>query len=242
MTGGSADLGTIGGGAVSAPTPPRVFCLAEWGPRPDPAWQQILTSIAGRNLYGDPMLRLIHGSARLELMGGIWVNVEEADRGLPALRYQWDQRYPWAEDFWLVEEWVPVQVSPEAWERQERQWEDGLSYLEHPLYPSRGRYVWYTQLRRLVGQVEVPDVPTPGVLRSLAQRWRRVREKVTPAELQVTAAKRDQVVAANLREARKRKETKRLWAKKVNRDLLENEVGMPIARESVSLNGLEVPR
>lgn len=242
MSDGAADLGTIGGGGVSALLPPRAFCLAEWGPRPDPAWQRILTSIAGRNLYGDPMLRICHGSGRLELMGGIWANVEEEDRGLPALRYQWDQRYPWAEDFWLVEEWVPVQVSPEEWERQERQWEDGLSYLEHPLYPSRGRYVWYTQLRRLVGQVEVPDTPSPGVLRALAQRWRRIREKVTPAELQVTAAKREAVVAANLREGRKRKEKKRLWAKKVNRDLLENEVGMPIARESVSLNGLEVPR
>ena len=86
MTCGSADLGTIGGGAVSAPPPPVVFCLAEWGPRPDPAWQRTLTSIAGRNIYGDPMLRLIHGSGRLELMGGIWSNIDEDDYGLPALR------------------------------------------------------------------------------------------------------------------------------------------------------------
>lgn len=242
MIDGSADFGTIRGGAVSAPTPPRVFCLAEWGPRPDPSWQEILSGIAGRNLYGDPMLRLVHGSARFELMGGIWENVEEEDRGLPSFRYQWDQRYPWAEDFWLVEEWVPTSLSPEEWERQERQYEDGVSFLEHPLYPSRGRYVWYTQLRRLVGQIEVPDTPTPGVLRSLAQRWRRIRERVLPGELQASVAQRELLVAANLREARKRKEKKRAWAKKVNRDLLENEVGMPIVRESVSLNGLEVPR
>lgn len=258
----------LDGRVESAPPSPRFLWVQGWNPWADPLWQRILTEVGGRNLYGEPMLRIVNGSSRLELMGGVWENTEEEDAGLPSLREQWDQRYPWFEEFWLVEEWIPTRISREAWEARERKTEDGVTYLEHPIYPSRGRYIYFSHFRRqtivpieaapeagsgvhveyparfrgLYASVHTPERPTPGGLRLLASRWRRLRAKTAPAELEEMAAEHDKRMAENARVERERRLLREKDARKAKRDIWENEVGgLTGFTPRVSLAGLDVP-
>lgn len=223
------------GGTTVASSPPRLrgaWIVNDWRPVEDPLWQRILTEHAGVNLYGDPHLRIVNGSSRLELIGGLWSNVEREDAGLPTLRYQWDQKYPWLEDYWLVEEWAPTTISRETWLARELREEDGVTYLSHPLYPERGEYRYLTHFRRkLAGGGETPDVPTTTGLRFLAGLWRRSKELRPP-----TAREN----ARRAQEARARQEAD---ARRKNRDIFYNEVGgITGLTPTVSLAGLDVPK
>ena len=220
---------------------PGAWVVNEWAPTADPDWQRILDDLAGRNLYGDPMLRIVNGSSRLELVGGLWENVEAEDAGLPRLRYQWDQKFPWLEDFWFVEEWVPTRVSREAWEAAERKWEDGLSYLSRPIYPSRGEYRFFRHFRKK-GQdgEETPARPTTTGLRMLASWWARLRSLTPPDD--EDSAGREKRIAENLLAARAKREFQEIKAKAAKRDIFYNEVGgMTGLTPNVSLAGLEIP-
>lgn len=240
----SLDPGVQEGGRPLASPLPRFLCLNEWRPSADPLWQGILTEVAGVNLFGDPMLRIVNGSSRLELIGGVWMNVEREDAGLPSVRYQWDQRYPWLEEYWIVEEWTPVVVSREEWEASERSWEDGVSYLVHPLYPgARGEYRYYNHFRRKLAEGEdEPEAPTPTGLRFLAEVWRRQRAKHPPALLERTREEREKRMQDAIRRAKGRRAAREAEARKKKRDIWENEVGGPTGiTPKVSLCGLDVP-
>lgn len=239
-----------GRAAVASPSPrlPGAWIVNDWNPPADPLWQRILTEVAGVNLYGDPLLRIVNGSSRLELVGGVWSNVEYEDAGLPSVRYQWDQRYPWLEEFWIVEEWVPVNVSREAWERAERQHEDGASFLAHPLYPSRGEYRYFNHFRQKTKDedgedLELPELPTPTGLRILAGAWRLRRSKYPPPTLEADAAERARRLQGNARAAAERRARRERENRRIKRDIWENEVGGPTGiTPKVSLAGLTVPK
>lgn len=234
------------GRAESAPSSlvfPGAWVVNDWRPTADPQWQRLLTEIAGRNLYGDPNLRIVNGSSRLELIGGLWGNVELEDAGLPALRYQWDQKYPWLEDFWFVEEWVPTRVSRAAWEAAERKWENGVSYLEHPVYPTRGEYRFFRHFRRKVeGGEDLPVQPTTTGIRMLAGFWARLRALTPPPDLDEEAAAREKRIRTNLSAAKERRAMRDKVARQKKRDIWENEVGGPTGlTPKVSLAGLDLP-
>jgi hypothetical protein len=237
MMKGLADLEmtALDGRGESAPPSPRfphVLVVHDWQPVADPSWQRILTETAGTNLYDEPHLRIVNGSSRLELIGGLWVNVEREDAGLPSLRNQWDQKYPWLEDFWIVEEWFPQTVSRETWEARERETEDGITFLAHPLYPSRGEYLYFTHFRRPSGLGEdLPEIPTPSGLRFLAGLWRRSRDLKPPSRRE------------RERRATEKRERAEAVAKSKRRDIFYNEVGgMTGLTPNVSLAGLDIPK
>lgn len=227
---------------------PGAWVVNDWNPPADPDWQRILSDVAGLNLYGDPMLRIVNGSSRLELIGGIWGNVEVEDAGLPSLRYQWDQRYPWLEDFWLIEEWVPTLVSRDTWEAQERKWEDGLSYLVHPTFPLRGEYRFFTHFRRVEvdadgEKFDVPINPFPGGLRLLASAWARRRALAPPPTLEVDAGARERRIRQNLVVGKARRLAKEAQAKRAKKDIWDNEIGgLTGFTPRIALTGLDVPK
>lgn len=238
MNASPADLGTLAldGRVESAPPSPHLLgvrCVAEWNPVADPAWQRILNEIAGLNLFSGPNLRILSGAQRLELVGGLWTNNEEEDAGLPAFRCQWTQRYPWFEEFWIVEEWKPPLFygTRSSWERGQRQHEDGVTYLEHPIYPERGDYEYLNHFRRKTSEgLEIPETPSTTGLRMLAHLWVNAKNLKPPSlwEAQRRLAEK---------RARKAGENKR-----VKRDIWENEVGgLSGFKPIVSLAGLDVP-
>lgn len=222
--------------AVSAPplSPFRGARITmEWTNAPDPAWQRILDEHAGLNFYGGPNLRILWASSRLVLAGGVWNNTEEEDAGLPSVRYQWIEKYPWLEGHWIVEEWKPPTLygSRATWEESQRRWEDGISYLEHPIFPERGDYEYLTYFRRkLAGGLEAPESPTSTGLRVLASLWLRAKHRRPPTVRDLE------------RRAREAKDRKDLEAKRKRKDIWDNEVGgLTGFKPTVSLAGLDVP-
>lgn len=91
--------------------------------------------------------------------------------------------------------------------------------------------------------MEIPEQPTPGGLRYLASRWRRLREKSAPPELEVSARERERRIEGNTRVMKERRLRAMQAAKRAKRDIWENEVGGPTGiTPQVSLAGLDVPR
>lgn len=120
------------------------MCGMEFTKRVPKLWEQWCLALGGRNLYGEPLLRIRWSEGERVLVGEVWTKV---DASLNLIRRQLEYRptkkYPAIEERWLLEMWHPAEFygSPEAWERQwMRRTPQGESFLLMPCYPIRGDY------------------------------------------------------------------------------------------------------
>ncbi len=120
------------------------------------------------NPYGDPKLRLIHGSDALCYVEGWW---EDCSPEGIFLRKVFERRlvhkYLANVDCWILEWWEPPEFwgTPEQWAATTRQWEGGRGFNECGPYPDAGDYRFLVAFRhRTTG---LPTVPTEAVIQRI---------------------------------------------------------------------------
>lgn len=117
------------------------------------------------NPYGEPRLRLIHGSDALCYVEGWWE--DHSPEGI-FLRRVFERRlvhkYLSNVDCWVLEWWEPPEFwgTPEQWVASTRQWEGGRGFNECGPYPSEGDYRFLVSFRHIV--TRLPTVPNETVI------------------------------------------------------------------------------
>lgn len=120
------------------------LCGRELSKRTPALWQDWCLRLGGRNLYGEPLLRIVWSEEQTVLVGGVWSRFDDHGnyRG-EELGYRPFKKYPGIEERWLLEMWMAPETfgGPEAWQtRHEKLTPWGEKYLVLPVYPSRGDY------------------------------------------------------------------------------------------------------
>jgi hypothetical protein len=96
----------------------------------------------GTNLYGEANFRVVWGGSRLTWMGGRWTDRDENGKVIrETIETRRVPKYLPVE-LWHIERWMPAESygSPEQWEAQTTEVEDGIRILALGPYPARGEY------------------------------------------------------------------------------------------------------
>lgn len=209
----------------------------ERGRKAPKKWEEWCLKLGGRNLYGEPVLRIVWSEDRRALVGGVWGKWDGSGNWLgEELRYHSTPKYPGMEERWLLEMWMP----PGAFGG--REWWDGFhkrmtpwgeSYLVQPVYPSRGEYESIATFSdpETGGYAEPTESDLPGLF-GLQKVWREKDPLTRFYELRERLEQQEKATNAAVDEAAL-EEARRLRAETYA------ELGM---RPRVSLAGLSVPR
>lgn len=109
--------------------------MAEHGKRPPKEVTDYLSEYGGKNVYNEPMFRIVWGADRLSTKMGLW-----EDTGIVEARQV--PKYPLSQNRWVVEVWVPPSYygTPEEWAANTEEYVDGKKVEVLGEYPRRGDY------------------------------------------------------------------------------------------------------
>jgi len=113
-----------------------------------------VTRAGGTNRYGEPHFRVVWGGARLAWIGGKWIDRDASGNIIrEAVELRRVPKYL-PLDRWHVERWLPPESygSPEEWEAQTTEIEDGIRIAALGPYPSRGDYEHCFTLESTAGE------------------------------------------------------------------------------------------
>lgn len=124
--------------------PSFLRCGREWSKRAPKQWAEWCLKLGGRNLYGEPVLRIVWSESETVLVGGVWSKWDDSGNWLgEAVGYQRIRKYLAVRERWVLEMWQPPEAygTPEAWEEEwKRVAPSGARYQLLPDYPARGDY------------------------------------------------------------------------------------------------------
>jgi hypothetical protein len=106
------------------------------------AIEERVTQAGGMNRYGAPQFRVVWGGARLAWIGGRWTDRDASGNVIrEAVELRRVPKYL-PMDRWHVERWMPPESygSPDEWQAQTTEVEDGIRIAALGPYPSRGDY------------------------------------------------------------------------------------------------------
>ena len=212
-------------------------CGVERGRRVPREWERWCVALEGRNLYGEPILRVVWSEDRTVLVGGAWGRWDDSGNRLgEAVGYRRVPKYPGVRERWVLEMWIPPAAfgTPESWEREwKRTASNGEPYQLFPEFPSRGDHFQIGVFAdpETGGYAEPSWADLPGMLATQAA-W---KEK---DPLERYFALRDQNEAATAAEADAVEEAAAEKARELRADTWAA-LGW---RPRVSLAGLDVPR
>lgn len=257
MVMGAEALASVGGGLATARASRSPFLVLPGGPeeevvaRPRGAvqvgpercrkapkkWAEWCLKLGGRNLYGEPVLRIVWSEDRRSLVGGEWWKWDASGNWLASeLRYDLCLKYPGERERWLLEMWMPPDAfgGREWWEsfhRRRAPW--GETYLVQPIFPSRGEYESIATFSdpETGGYAEPTESDLPGLL-GLQKAWREKDPLARFYELRNRLAAQEKATNDDV-EAASREESRRLRAETYA------DLGW---RPRTSLAGLDIPR
>lgn len=257
MVMGAEALASVGGGLAAARASRPLFLVLpgreaeeavarprgvrqvgpERGRKVPKKWAEWCLKLGGRNLYGEPMLRIVWSEDRRALVGGVWGKWDGSGNWLgEELRYDWTPKYPGTTERWLLEMWMPAESFGgrgwwEGFHKRLAPW--GESYLVQPVYPSRGEYESIATFSdpETGGYAEPTESDLPG-LYGLQKVWREKDPLTRFYELRGRLEQQEKATNAAVDEAAL-EEARRLRAETYA------ELGW---RPRVSLAGLSVPR
>jgi|SRR5215471_18122176 len=153
--------------------------------------QARLTTVGGRNLYGEPMYRLVWGWSRLTPMAGKWTDRDS--EGYPireVIELRMEPKYFMTLNRWIVERWAPAEFygSPAYWKLKTTIYEDGIPIEALGGYPSRGDYECCFVIERDDQFVQV----TPRILDEVIFRMEYQAEQFSASERAVIAAQKEE--------------------------------------------------
>lgn len=117
--------------------------MAEHGKKPPSNVVDYLTEYGGKNLYGEPMFRIVWGGDRLTTRMGKWEDRNDnGDLIQEVVEARKTPKYKMAVNRWVVEVWVPPSYygTPEQWAATTHEYVDGLPVEVLGEYPKRGDY------------------------------------------------------------------------------------------------------
>jgi len=106
------------------------------------AVEERVSRAGGTNRYGEPQFRVVWGGARLAWIGGRWTDRDASGNMIrEAVELRRVPKYL-PMDRWHVERWMPPESygSPDEWQAQTTEVEDGIRIAALGPYPSRGDY------------------------------------------------------------------------------------------------------
>lgn len=212
-------------------------CGREYSKRAPKLWQEWCLKLGGRNLYGEPLLRIVWSEEQTVLVGGVWSKWDDHGNYIgERLGYHVTRKHPSVWERWVLEMWMPPESygGREWWEATNRKvspW--GEAYQTMPVYPSRGDYALIAVFTEPgTGRYSEPTWSDLPGLFGVQQKWKekdpleRFYELDEQVKKQTRAADADTFEAAAEFAGRTRAETMA-------------ELGI---RTRVSYAGLEAPR
>lgn len=164
--------------AYEIPDAARIVAGRVFSEHPDPAVVRFIAKYGGRNLYGDPLFRLVWGAERRHWKVAVWHDKDahgNVVRRVRECRYHW--KYPKFVQSWVLEFWKPPTEfeggDRERW-LQRRGYKDAIAgRIDQPVdvFPSRGDY----EIFDFFGGDDAPPPTVMNVKHSI-DRYRALRE------------------------------------------------------------------